>query len=228
MRTGVNKRGSIALLSVLAGIAYVYLVGIDFINHWDDHANSFREGYNASARGRTGLLPQESFLLSLNAESLQNYYSDSLINLKTNQYLPAKLHTVDVVYQFNEYRELRQVLKYRTTLYIAMFISIILLIAVPVYFYTIMGAFYKDDIFNRRNMKRLNILGILLIAIFVLQLVMDITYFHYKKSLIEITNYSLSIHLSGAEWLFMGLSTLLIAQILKRSVELKEEQELTI
>ena len=32
MRTGVNKRGSIALLSVLAGIAYVYLVGIDFIN----------------------------------------------------------------------------------------------------------------------------------------------------------------------------------------------------
>lgn len=150
------------------------------------------------------------------------------MNLKNNRYLPAKLHSVDVVYQFNEYRELRQVLKYRTTLYIAMFISIILLIAVPVYFYTIMGAFYKGDIFNRRNMKCLNILGFLLIAIFTLQLVMDITDYHYKKTLIEITNYSLSVHLSGAEWLFMGLSTLLIAQILKRSVELKEEQELTI
>lgn len=36
------------------------------------------------------------------------------------------------------------------------------------------------------------------------------------------------INLSGAEWLFMGLITLLIANILKRSVEYKEEQDLTI
>ena len=91
-----------------------------------------------------------------------------------------------------------------------------------------MGAFYKNDIFNNRNVKRLNILGSVLMFIFVIQFVMDITFYYYKKSLIDVANYRLSIHLSGAEWLFMGLSTLLIAQILKRSVELKEEQELTI
>ncbi len=150
------------------------------------------------------------------------------MNLKDNRYLPAKFHSIDVVYPFKDHDEERKMLKYRIILAITMLISFSLLIAVPVYFYTIMGAFYKDDIFNLRNVKRLNISGSLLVAIFVLQLVMDITDYHYKKSLIEITNYSLSVHLSGAEWLFMGLSTLLIAQILKRSVELKEEQELTI
>lgn len=224
----IKKRGAIALLSVLVGIAYVYLVGIDFINHWDDHANSFRQGYNASARERNGQLPEESFLLSLNSKDLQHYYIDSVLNLKNNRYLPAKLNSVDVFYQFNEYTEVKQVLKYRAIILFTAFISLFLLIAVPVYFYSIMGAFYKHKIFDHENVRRLNILGILLLIIFTLQLVVDITDYYYKKSLIEIANYHLSIHLSGAEWLFMGLIVLLGARILKRSVELKEEQELTI
>ncbi|MDD2931300.1 MAG: DUF2975 domain-containing protein [Fermentimonas sp.] len=57
---------------------------------------------------------------------------------------------------------------------------------------------------------------------------MDITYFYFEKSLIEIPNYSLSVYFSNAEWVFMGLITLLIASVLKRSVEMKEEQDLTI
>jgi Protein of unknown function (DUF2975). len=91
-----------------------------------------------------------------------------------------------------------------------------------------MGAFYKNNIFNNDNVKRLKILGISLLIIYGLQLAFDITLYQYKKQLVEIANYSISAFLSGAEWLFMGLIALLIANILKRSVELKEEQELTI
>ena len=85
-----------------------------------------------------------------------------------------------------------------------------------------------EHIFNYQNVRRLNILGILLLVIFALGLTLDITYFCYQRRLIEISNYSLSLYLSGAEWLFMGLVSILIASVLKRSVEIKEEQDLTI
>ncbi|MBK5195736.1 MAG: DUF2975 domain-containing protein [Proteiniphilum sp.] len=62
MENRKQKRQSIALLSVLAGIAYIYLVSIDYINHWDSFANSFMEGYHASAEGGEDKLPDESYL----------------------------------------------------------------------------------------------------------------------------------------------------------------------
>lgn len=223
-----RKKRSIALLSVLAGIAYIYLISIDFINHWDSHMNSFAEGYRSSAEGREGRIPDESFSLLLNSENIEYYYSDSLLNLKNNRYMPAKFQIVDVKYHFEDNKELRQVLKYRATIFIIVFLLLLLFIAVPIYFYKIIGAFYKDHIFNHTNVRRLKIVGSLLLIIYGLQLIFDITLYGYQRSLIDITHYTLSIYLSGAEWLFMGLIALLIANILKRSVEMKEESDLTI
>ena len=51
MENSKSNRKSIALLSLLAGIAYLYLISIDFINSWDAIASSFVEGYRA-AEGR--------------------------------------------------------------------------------------------------------------------------------------------------------------------------------
>lgn len=228
METRNKRRSTVALLSVLVGVAYLYLISIDLINTWDEHRNSFLQGYKASARERTDLLPEEPFMLSLKAENTWNYYSDSLMNLKNDRYLPAKLQTVDVLYSYNEQAELRQMLKYRAILFVTVFISLFLLVVVPVYFYKIMGAFYRNNVFESKNVKRLKILGILMLILYMLKTAMDITDYYYKKSLIDLANYKLSIYLSGAEWLFMGLIALLLAQILKRSVEFKEEQELTI
>ncbi|MDD4777773.1 MAG: DUF2975 domain-containing protein [Fermentimonas sp.] len=224
-----NKNSKyIAFISVLAGIAYLYLISIDFINDWDSSVNSFWQGYNASAKARTNELKESPFSLHLRAKDMQHYYSDSLMNLKNDKYLPAKSQQVEVLYQFNDYDEYRAQLKYNTVIFIITFVLLILLIAVPVFFYKIIGAFYKNKIFNYRNVRRLNILGVLLIIIFAILISLDIIYFHYKKSLIDIPNYSLYVYLSNAEWLFMGLITLLIASVLKRSVEMKEEQDLTI
>lgn len=228
MENSKSNRKSIALLSLLAGIAYLYLISIDFINSWDAIANSFVEGYRASAEGREGMLPDETFTLMLNAEKLDNYYCDSLYNLKNDKFLPAKIQLVDVRYHFVSQTDYRQTLGYRVTILILVSLFIIGLVAVPYYFYRIIVAFYKDHIFNRENVRRLNILGCILLVVYLLHITFDLSLFYYKRFLIQIPNYSLSINLSGAEWLFMGLITLLIANILKRSVEYKEEQDLTI
>ncbi len=223
-----KKKRPIALLSVLAGIAYLYLISIDFINHWDSFANSFMEGYNASSEGRVGQLNSQSFSLLLNAEDIQHYYADSLMNLKNDRYMPAKMQIVDVKYDFTDFKELRKVLTYRVIIFTIVFMLLLLYIAVPLYFYKILGAFYRNHIFSYRNVKRIKIVGSLLLIIYGLQFIFDITLYCYKNKLIEIPHYNISIHLSGAEWLFLGLITLLIGNILKRSVELKEESELTI
>jgi hypothetical protein len=113
MENNKKRKTSIALLSVLAGIAYIYLIGIDVINSWDSHANSFIQGYNEGSGRRNHLLPNETFSLLLNAKSIDNYYSDSLMNLKNNRFMPAKYQLVDVEYQFKDYAEYRQMFKYR-------------------------------------------------------------------------------------------------------------------
>jgi hypothetical protein len=228
MKNVSNTSRSIAIISVLAGIAYLYLISVDFINNWDSSVNSFMQGYNESSMRRVNETPKDLFSLHLSAKDLQHYYTDSLMNLKTNTFLPVKYQNVEVSYQFNDTYDRGMQLKYRVIFFIIVFVLFILLIAVPVYFFRIIGAFYKNDIFSYINVKILNILGVLLVIIFALGITLDIVSFNYQKSLIEIPNYSLSIYLSGAEWLFMGLISLLIASILKRSVEMKEEQDLTI
>ena len=228
MKNVSNTSRSIAIISVLAGIAYLYLISVDFINNWDSSVNSFMQGYNESSMRRVNETPKDLFSLHLSAKDLQHYYTDSLMNLKTNTFLPVKYQNVEVSYQFNDTYDHGMQLKYRVIFFIIVFVLFILLIAVPVYFFRIIGAFYKNDIFSYINVKILNILGVLLVIIFALGITLDIVSFNYQKSLIEIPNYSLSIYLSGAEWLFMGLISLLIASILKRSVEMKEEQDLTI
>ena len=228
MEKSKSNRKSIALLSVLAGIAYLYLISIDFINNWDAVANSFMQGYHESSKIMDEQMPDETFSMMLNAEDLDNYYCDSLYNLKNDHYLPAKIQLIDVRYHFADQTEYRQTIGYRTTILILVCLFIIGLIAIPYYFYRIIGAFYKDHIFNRDNVRRLKILGNILLVVYLLQIIFDLTLYYYKKLLIDIPNYSLSIYLSGAEWLFLGMITLLLANILKRSVEYKEEQDLTI
>ena len=228
MKNVSNKSRSIAIISVLAGIAYLYLISIEFINNWDSSVNSFWQGYNDSSQKRVNEIYEEPFTLHLSAKDLQHYYTDSLMNFKTNKYLPAKYGNVEVIYNFENNDERGMQLKYGVILFFTVFALFIVLIAVPLYFYRIIGAFYKNNIFNYQNVRRLNILGILLLVIFALGLTLEITYFCYQRRLIEISNYSLSLYLSGAEWLFMGLVSILIASVLKRSVEIKEEQDLTI
>ena len=173
-------------------------------------------------------MDEESFSLHLRAKDLQHYYSDSLMNLKNQQFMPAKYQHVEVLYQFSDYRAYRSQIKYRLIIFGVTFLFLIALIAVPVYFYKIMGAFYKNNIFTHDNVRRMKMLGLLLLVIYLLDFLLDVTDYYYKNSLIETANYSISVHISGVEWLFMGLITLLIAMILKRSVEIKEEQDLTI
>ena len=89
MKNVSNKSRSIAIISVLAGIAYLYLISIEFINNWDSSVNSFWQGYNDSSQKRVNEIYEEPFTLHLSAKDLQHYYTDSLMNFKTNKYLPA-------------------------------------------------------------------------------------------------------------------------------------------
>ncbi len=91
----------------------------------------------------------------------------------------------------------------------------------------------KEKPFIRENVKRIRFIGLLLIGVEVFLLIIDKIIFWLSKGLIvlEDLSYRSSISLGTDllnNWIFVGVMILIIAQVFKSGIELKEEQELTI
>ena len=91
-----------------------------------------------------------------------------------------------------------------------------------------MSRISNGNIFSAENVRSLNWLGIFLISVFFLLFLFDFLGYLSAKSLFAFSSYTIKMTLPDFLWAILGLSALLIAEVLKRAIELKEEQELTI
>jgi len=126
--------------------------------------------------------------------------------------------------------------KYTTTGNILMFtlkfISSIaflfLIIYLPILFFKITIGATKGNIIESKVIKNISRMGWLLSSMFVLETLVIWLDLITAKQLIELEHYRMVMDFSGYYLLILGLVTLLLAEVLKVSLNMKEEQELTI
>ena len=111
---------------------------------------------------------------------------------------------------------------------IAGFLGFIAFIAIFYLFIKVINSFRKSEIFDTKNISRINWIGICLILCGLIQNLLSYLNTVLAKSIIEVDGYT--VCMPKLEWgiVIFGLSVLLMNEILRQATAIKEEQDLTI
>jgi len=103
-----------------------------------------------------------------------------------------------------------------------------LIVYIPILFFGIVKASTKGNIIEAGVIKKVSKLGWSLIGILTIDILVIGSDYITIKQLIELEHYRIMMDYSSYYLLILGTVTLLLAEVLKVSLNLKEEQELTI
>ena len=110
---------------------------------------------------------------------------------------------------------------------VAIIFVVLVIYALYLFFMTIRSV-TKDKIIDGAVIKKIRKIGWIIVAMFVYQAVVYIVDYCIVKDILKMENYKIIMDYSSYSTLVLGIVTLLLAEILKVSLFLKEEQDLTI
>lgn len=224
-----TSKTQLAFLSILAGFIYLFIITTNIVDGWKSGVMAFKEGMQkVEMEQKTGKeISRETFTLTFEPEDYSKFYSDSILNIKTGKFIPISYNKLETRYDHVAPQTTKLFLLDMGMLLTA-FPTAVLYLLILILFYKLILAFYRDNIFSNDNVRRLRLLGIFAVILYVLQLMFYLMYYVRVKSLIEISHYKLRMPDLGHEILLMGIVVLIATNVMKRAITLKEEQELTI
>lgn len=226
-----NNQQSIAFLSILAGVMYFLFLIVAFIGAHQEG----KENMSSYWEKRLSLPEKNSANDDANYKKVamisnqSNLFADSVFNKKTQSYIPLNVPNVDVIIDKEEPNTFLTI----SALLIFSFLMILALpamIYVPILFYKLMHSIYKGNIFTRENVRRINLLGYIFIALLFLFLTsFYVDYFNYT-SMVQLDGYHVAPPniMNAAFPLLFGVIILLVGRVMKKALIMQEEQELTI
>ena len=156
-------------------------------------------------------------------------YPDSFVNKKTGKELGAEVRLVylDVRDSSNTpwYLLVGNLLNFPFALGIAFII-----IYIPILSFKTVNSIVKNDIFDKKNIRRIRRIGYSLIAVFAFisyyAFIIKTTASHY----VDLENYEIVSEFTGEDifLLSLGIAILIFAEILNVATQIKEEQDLTV
>lgn len=153
---------------------------------------------------------------------MEHWLADSVYNAKTQQYVPAMYAELMVSVP----REESAAMKAITSLLglLALVVSIWALVL----FIKWVVAVNRSDIFNWRNVRRLRLMGILLLANCGLSWLVDYFTKVELEQVFALSGYELTAGSMSLSVLLLGLCSLIVAEVFAIGLKMKEEQDLTI
>lgn len=154
---------------------------------------------------------------------LNGWMADSVLNAKTGQYVPAMYYKmmISVKKPHNPV--------YSITNFLLSMLIIVANIWALVLFIKWILAVNRSDIFNWRNVRRLRLMGGLLLLSTACSVLTEYLSMRNLEQVFAMTDYELS--LSGSislSILLLGLCSLIVAEVFAIGLRMKEEQDLTI
>lgn len=231
MKTRDKNQRAIALLSIIAGVIYslsiISSLSSGFQGGRENLDSYWEEKLFKDKKSTSGASPSyEKISLISNNE---HFFTDSVLNLKDNTIIPLNHSKIDVVVMKDGTLSVWRALLLPFQFILLLFI-VFVVISVPILFYKLIFSIYKGNIFTHENVKRINKLGYFSLIAYVSIIVIGyIDYFNYK-GMITLENYQVSppnIRLIFLLLMF-PIIILLVGQIMKKALLMKDEQDLTI
>ena len=187
---------------------------------WYSLKTGIKEGHN---RQSPDAIKEHVFLTLFPKE--HGVLVDSVYNEKSNTWLPARIQTMEVIMK----QDSPNSMLLNAVIFASAFILIGALIMVIICFTKLIMSINKSIIFDKKNIKRLRLIGIGLLLIFLYNFILELFQLRMARDMIAIPGYTISSsNVAAALNLILGIISFLVAEIFAIGLRLKEDQEFTI
>jgi len=103
-----------------------------------------------------------------------------------------------------------------------------IMVMIPVQTFRVVRSVTMNKIFDTANIYKLRVIGYALLAYYATNLGFSLIHYKIAASVILMEGYSLQIDMGNVTLVLLGFVVLMFAEVLKVSVQMKEEQDLTV
>lgn len=215
-----TAKTKLTLLSILAILAYCLLLLSSIVDGWDDFKLGFKEGFKDTPK-------KEFYFVDMKAKQGFASFPDSIINIKTGdkvniRYDKAQLKATIVPIQG------KSLFIYELIESLLALVIFFIGIYIPVLFFKLMSTLYLEVVFDEKNIRYIQKIGILLLLFYVVYFIFNYISYLVNISLFNFSNYTIQREPTDIVWILLGIVVLLFAEIVSKGSKIQEEQDLTI
>lgn len=211
----------IKIYCILLTIVYIVIIANSAYQGRADFMEGFKNGRNKN-------YTSEVYHLNLEPKEGKYTFHERLKNEKNNQYITAEAN-IYTVRDDASYSSIPPGLKAMKLICIV-FIAILGfgLLFSPLLFFSIIYSMTKNRIITSSLILRARVLGWLMMLFSIIEIIYTVNQTMILHKIMEFENYDIVMGQPDYMMLVLGLVTLILAEILKVSLKMKEEQDLTI
>lgn len=211
----------IKIYCILLTIVYIVII----VNSAYQGSADFMEGFK---NGKDRNYTSEIYDLNLEPKDGKYTFQEQIKNEKDNQYVSAEVRSY-LIKTNTSYSSIPSGLKIIKLVCIVSIVFLVLgLLFSPILFFSIIYSITKNRIITSSLVLRTRVLGWLLILFSIIDIIYTINNTMILSEIIKIENYEIVMGQPDYMMLVLGLVILILAEILKMSLKIKEEQDLTI
>lgn len=215
MKIGKTK---LVTLSVLATVAYIFIILNSLAISWDDFRLGIEDGKSRNL---------ETFYVNLKAREGFSAFPDSLINIKSNSYVNIRHGSSQVRASLPPDLK-RKAGKWMIAEFILSIGIVLIVIYIPILFFKLMKSLMNEVVFDAKNINRLRNIGFSLLLFYVIEIALNQLFYLKNSALFDFSGYVIQRESADMMMLLIGIVVLLFAEILSRGSAIKEDQDLTI
>ena len=205
-------------LSILATLAYCIMILSSFTQEWDDFKLGYEEGK---------ALEIQTYFLDLKAKESFSSFPDSITNLKTGENIKIRHDKAQVRAAISP-ESGKSINKFQVIEILLSFLVFFIALYIPVLFFKLMKTLRNELIFDKKNIRYMRRIGILLLVYYFVTLIFNHLIYIKNVTMFDFSGYIIQREPNDFIWLLLGIVVLLFAEILSKGSEIQEEQDLTI
>ena len=218
----------IKIYSIIIAVVYVCVISYTMYESCNDIVHSYKQSLKSGSNAEikpirfmvVDVVPTNGSFTFPNSE--ENLLTGEKIAIETNS---LKIRLYDDSDNVPTYLHIIQM-----SLYILALILFIGLIYIPFAYFGIVKSIGKGEFMSRKTVKKTNRIGFILISCSILEILLQFVDTKIAQSQVQLPNYEIVGQIGFSQYAFfiMGMVILILAEILRESLRMKEEQELTI
>ena len=221
------------IMTIALSAIYLIIIGSFIHREIADFVYGLKLGIKMSHESIvTGRMPSPSaigtFFVSLKPENGFRTFPTTFRNQIDRKPMKAEIETMVV--------EVSELIKHRTKGSLAVdicslflsFIVLFVMTAIPIQSFRILRSVTVDKIFDLSNIRKMRFIGYALLAFYIANFTLNYLQYRIAASVVEIDGYKLQIDWGNTSLILLGFVVLMFAEILKISVQMKEEHDLTV
>jgi hypothetical protein len=221
----MNKR--LKIIAIILCVVYVGGIVMHIYGMAPDMKHAFNEGYNSEREGIKSTA--RTFYLSVKPETGGRTFPTVLHNQSDG--IPMKAEFEKIVVELSNVEkdklpEGRRVVN--IGLWLLGLFLIIATLMIPFNTFFLIESITTKTVFDPKNILRLRRIGYALLIFYATNIVFNYLYYRAKVQIIQLEGYSLQMDWGNTSLVIFGIAVLLFSEVLKISVQLKEDQELTV